>query len=89
MCISGEVVRFINDDDLEALSSRLVDLLGLCHFLEKILDNHSVKITNIRRRYLKVVYRSNDIEFELAIRGGLEYTRVNFDFFDTWPIEFS
>lgn len=61
------MVRLIDDNDLEALSSRLVDLLGLCHFLEKILDDYPVEVADIRRRYLKVVYRSDDIEFELAV----------------------
>lgn len=61
------MVRLIDDNDLEALSSRLVDLLGLCHFLEKILDDYPVEVADVRRRYLKVVYRSDDIEFELAV----------------------
>ena len=61
------MVRFIDDNDLEALSRGLVDLLGLCHFLQKILDDYPVKIANVGRRYLKVVYRSNDVKFKLAI----------------------
>lgn len=61
------MVGFIDDNDLEALSSRLVDLLGLCHFLEKILDDYPVEIADVRRRYLKVVYGSNDIKLELAV----------------------
>ena len=83
------MIRFIDNDDLEALSSRLVDLLSLCNFLEEILDDNPVEIADVRRRYLKVVYRSNDVEFELAVRGCLEYARVNFNFFYPRPIELS
>ena len=83
------MVRFIDDNNLEALFGRLVDLLGLCHFLEKVLNDYSVKIADVRRCYFKVIYGSNDIELELAVRGRLENTRVNLDLFYTWPIELS
>lgn len=35
-----------------------------------------------------MIYRGNNVEFEFAVRGRLEDTRVNLDFLDTGPIEF-
>jgi hypothetical protein len=35
-----------------------------------------------------VVYGSDDVEFELAVRRGLEDACVDLDFFDTRAVEF-
>jgi hypothetical protein len=34
-----------------------------------------------------VVYRGDDIELKLAVRGGLEDTRVDLDLFDSRTVE--
>jgi hypothetical protein len=34
-----------------------------------------------------VVYGSDDVEFEFAVRRGLEYARVDLDLLDTWTVE--
>jgi hypothetical protein len=47
LCISRQVIRLIDDHDLEALLCAQVDLLCLCYFLEQVLHDHSVVVANI------------------------------------------
>lgn len=81
------MIGLIDDHDLEALTGRLINLLGLRDLLQKVLDDHSIIIPHIRRRNFKMIYGSNDIEFEFAVGCCLENSGIDLDFFDTWPIE--
>jgi hypothetical protein len=85
--IARQVVCLIDDDDLEALFCAEVDLLCLRDFLEQILHNYSVVVSDIGGRDLEVVYRSDDVEFEFAVCRGLEDARVDLDLLDTGAIQ--
>lgn len=83
------MVRFIDDYDFEPLPSRLIYLLGLRNLFEKILNDYSVESANIGGCDFQVVYRRNDVEFEFAVGGCLEYTGVNLDLLDSRSVELS
>ena len=61
------MVRFIDDDDFEALFGGEVDLLGLGDFFEQVLDDDAVVIADVGRRDFEVVVGGNDVEFEFTV----------------------
>lgn len=81
------MVRLIDNDDLEALSRAEVDLLCLRDFLEQVLDDDAVVVSDVRGRDFEVVDGGDNVEFELAVRRGLEDARVDFDLFDAGAVE--
>jgi hypothetical protein len=49
------VIGFIDHDDFESLLGCEVDLLGLSHFFEQILNDNAVVVANIGRCDFEVV----------------------------------
>lgn len=80
------MVCLIDNDYLEPLFGRLIYLLRLRYFFEKLLDNDTVVSPNIRWREFKVIYGGDDIEFELAVTAGLEHSSIYLDFLNTRSI---
>ena len=87
LCVPGEMVGFVDHHDLEPLSCRHIDLLRLRNLLQEVLHHHSIIVSHIRWRDLKVVDRSDDIEFEFAVGRGLEDSGVDLDLLHSWPIQ--
>lgn len=81
------MVGLVDDNDLEALARSDIDLLRLRNFLEQRLDDDAVVVSDVGRGDFEVVDGRDDIEFDLAIRGGLEDARVDLDLFDTGAVE--
>lgn len=77
--IAREVVGFVDDDDLEALFGADIDLLGLGDFFEKGLDHDTVVVADVGGGYFEVEDGGDDVEFEFAVRCGLEDSGVDFD----------
>lgn len=86
--IPRQMICLIDDYDLEALLRTQVDLLCLRNFLEQILHDHPVIVSDVRGCDFEVVYRRDDVEFKFTVRSGLEDTSVDFDFLDSWAVEF-
>ena len=82
------MVGLIDHDDFELLLCALINLLCLCNFFQQVLNNDSIIVPNVRRCNLKMVYRGDDVEFELAVASCLENARVDFDLFDSRSIQF-
>lgn len=80
------MVCLIYNHDLEPLFGRLIYLLRLRYFLEKLLDNDTVVSPHIRWREFKVIYGGDNVEFELAVTAGLEHPGIYLDFLDTRSI---
>lgn len=85
--VAAQVVRLIDDHDLEALLGRLVDLLRLRHLLEEVLDDDAVVVAHVGGRDLLVVHRGDNVELELAVAARLEDARVNLDLLHAGPVE--
>ena len=68
------MICLIDYNDLKSLLRALVDLLGLCDFFQKILDDHSVKISDIARGDLEMIHGRDNVELQLPIRCRLEYS---------------
>lgn len=88
LCIPCQVICLIDDNDLEALFRTQIDLLRLRNFLEQVLHDHSVVVSDIGRCDFEVVNGCDNIEFEFTVRGGLEDASINLDFLDSWAVEF-
>lgn len=88
MGVTGEVIRFIDDHDFEALSRGEIDLLRLGDFLQQRLDHDAVVVADVARGDLEVIDGGDDVEFNFAVGGGLEDSGVDFDFLDAGPVEF-
>jgi hypothetical protein len=82
------VVRLIDHNDLEALLCAQIDLLCLRDFLEQVLHNYSVVVSDIRWCDFEVIDGCDNIEFEFPVRRSLEDACVDFDLFDSGAIEF-
>ena len=81
------MVGFVDDDDFEALLRVEVDLLGLGDFFEEFLHDDSVVVADVGRGDFEVVDGGDDVEFELAVAGGLEDSGVDLDLFDAGAVE--
>jgi hypothetical protein len=68
------MIRLIDNHDLEALPSCLVNLLRLSDFLQQVLHHETIRGADIRRRDLEVIDGCDDVELELSVRGCLEDT---------------
>lgn len=73
------MIGLVDDNDLELLLGRLVDLLGLGDLFEQVLDDNSIIVPDIRRCYLKMVNGGYDVEFQLAIASRLENSSIDLD----------
>ena len=85
--VARQVVGFVDDDDFEALLRVEVDLLGLGDFFEEFLHDDSVVAADVGRGDFEVVDGGDDVEFELAVAGGLEDSGVDLDLFDAGAVE--
>lgn len=83
------MVCLVDHYDFEPLLCRQIYLLGLCNFLEQLLYDISIVVSNVRWRYLQMVDRGDNVEFELAIGRGLEDSCVDFDLFDAGTVKFA
>lgn len=81
------MIGLIDHDDLEALPRILIHLLRLRDFLQQILHDHAVEVADVRRGDLQVIDGCDDVEFEFAVRGRLEDSRVDFDLLDAGAVE--
>lgn len=86
--VSREVVGLVYHHHLEPLPRRQVHLLRLRDLLEEVLYHDSVIGSYVGGGYFEVVDGSDDVEFELAVRCGLENSRVDLDLFDAGSVEF-
>ena len=77
--ISREAICLIHHDHLEALLCAEIDLLRLRDLLEQLLHDDAVVVAHVRRCDLEMVHGRHDVEFELAVRRGLEDARVDLD----------
>jgi hypothetical protein len=77
------MVGLVNHNDLESLFCTKIHLLCLRYFLQEILYNDTVEVSDIGGSDFEVVNGRDDVELELPVRCRLEYPRVNFDLFDT------
>jgi hypothetical protein len=50
------------------------------------LDHDAVVVSNVGGSNLKVVNGGDNVEFELAVAGGLEDSRIDLDLFDTGAV---
>jgi hypothetical protein len=81
------MVCLVYDNNFKSLSGGLVNLLCLGDFLEQILDNDAIVITNIGWCDLEVVDRGHNIKFEFAAAAGLEDARIDLDLLYSRSIE--
>lgn len=84
--VTSEVVGFIDHDNLEPLLRGQIHLLCLCNFFQQFLDHDAVVVSNVGGSNLKVVNGGDNVEFELAVAGGLEDSRIDLDLFDTGAV---
>ncbi len=80
------MVGFIDHDNLEPLPRGLIHLLCLGHFFQQFLNYDAVVVSNVGRGDLEVVDGGDNVEFELAVAGCLEDSRVNLDLFNTGAV---
>ena len=81
------MISLINDDHLESLLRVQVDLLRLGDLLEQVLDDDTVEVPDVSRCDFQVVDRGDDVELELAVRGGREDARVDLDLLHAGAVE--
>ena len=77
----------LSNDNLESLLRRQIHLLCLGNFFEKFLNDNSVIVSNIGRGDLEGINGRNDVEFQLAIAGGLKDSGVDLDLFHTGTVQ--
>lgn len=82
LCVTREMVGFVDDDNLEALTSGNVHLLRLRNLLQQLLDDDTVIVADIGRGDFEVINRGHDVELELAVAARLEGARVDLDLLD-------
>lgn len=88
LCITREMIRFIDNDHLEPLLRGQIHLLRLGNLLQQFLDHDPVIVPDVRGCDFEVVDGGHDVEFELAVAGRLEDTGIDFDLFHSRPVQF-
>lgn len=86
--IAREMIRLVDDHDLEPLLGRQVHLLRLRDLLQQVLHDDAVVVAHVARRDLQVVVAGDDVELELAVGGRLEDAAVDLDLLHAGPVEF-
>ena len=61
------MISLIDHYNFETLFGVQIDLLRLGDFFQQFDDDYTIKVADVGRGDLEVIYRSNDIELYLAI----------------------
>lgn len=86
--IASKVIGLVDDDDLEPLLRREIDLLGLRDLLQKFLDHDAVIVADVGRCDLKVVDGRDDVELQFPVTRRLEDSSVDLDLLDSGAVQF-
>lgn len=81
------MIRLIDNNDLEALLGRLVNLLCLGDLFQEILNDNTIVVADIGGGDFEVVNGSDDVKLELAVGRGLEHSSIDLDLLDTRTVK--
>ena len=86
--IASQVVRLVDNDNLESLLRIKIHLLCLGHLLQQFLYHDTVVIPDIRWGNLKVINRRDNVELEFPVTRRLEDSGVDLDLFNSGAVQF-